>query len=308
MGAQGGTELTKRWLSQHVDEDLLKQVNIVSRPGDFIKGERNVLWVHDLPADMPFMASPLTRNEFDGIVFVSAWQQTVFFINMGVQYSESTVIRNAIIPVETKQKDAEKIRLVYHPTPHRGLEILVPVFVELCETYPNLHLDVFSNFDIYARPEINEKFEAVYDVCREHPNISYHGTQPNDIVRDALSVAHIFAYPCIWRETSCVSALEAMSAGCLVVAPEYAALPETVGSFGYSYPWVDSFNEHKDRFSQVLVSAIEGFSKESERLSMQKRYVDKFYNWGSRKNEWETYLREIIRRGKPSRKRGLQWN
>ena len=41
--------------------------------------------------------------------------------------------------------------------------------------------------------------------------MTYHGFKPNDVVRKALSEAHIFAYPSIWVETSCISAIEAMS-------------------------------------------------------------------------------------------------
>lgn len=312
--AMGGTELTKKWLFENVNAELLSKVNIVSRPDDMKQGALNVLWVHDLPADMPFLASQAAKNQFAGIVFVSSWQQTVFFVNMGVKYSESTVIRNAIrpIPKQEKQDDGE-IRLIYHPTPHRGLEILVPVFTELCKKYDNLHLDVFSNFDIYNRSESNAPFEPLYDICRKHPNISYHGSQPNDVVRDALAQSHIFAYPCIWRETSCISAMEAMSARCLVVAPEYSALPETLANFNVSYGWTENMNDHAKRFSIALEKAILSINaKETEiLLDEQKHYADKFYNWETRKVQWEQYLLDLtsnIGSFTMSGKRGLQWN
>lgn len=306
----GGTELTKKWLFEHVDNELLNQVNIVSRPEDMKEDGINVLWVHDLPADMPFLASQAAKNRFAGIVFVSSWQQTVFFMNMNVRYAESTIIRNAIrpIPEETKVDDG-KIRLIYHPTPHRGLEILVPVFDELCAKYPNLHLDVFSNFDIYNRPEANERYEGLYEQCRKHPNISYHGSQSNETVRNALAQAHIFAYPCIWRETSCISAMEAMSAKCLVVAPDYAALPETLANYNLSYPWSEHASEHAASFYEVLDSAIASiFSSEIQhRVSEQKKFADMFYTWDLRKNDWERYLRRVIQ-SPVKRRGGLQWN
>lgn len=309
--AMGGTELTKKWLYEHVDNSLLSKVNIVSRPDDYKDGELNILWVHDLPADMPFLASPADKSKFAGIVFVSSWQQTVFFMNMGVKYSESTVIRNAIRPIEQREKTNDgEIRLVYHPTPHRGLEILVPVFTELCKKYPNLHLDVFSNFDIYDRSESNTPFEPLYDICRKHPHITYHGTKDNDTVRNALADSHIFAYPSIWRETSCISAMEAMSARCLVVAPDYSALSETVGTFGYNYPWIEHPDEHANRFAENLIKAIEDLQNGdvSERLDMQKAYIDRFYNWDLRKLEWERYLTQIVNNPRPKKSRGLQWN
>lgn len=306
----GGTELAKKWLYEHVDNSLLDEVNIVSRPEDYKEGQKNILWVHDLPADMPFLGTPAGRNMFSGIVFVSAWQQTVFFMNMGVKYSESTVIRNAIRPIKDETMDDGIIHLIYHPTPHRGLELLVPAFDELCSRYSNLQLDVFSNFDLYKRPEANASFESLYEACRSHPKITYHGTKSNDEVRSALAKADIFSYPCIWRETSCISALEAMSAKCLVVAPEYSALPETLGAFGISYPWTESSREHIERFVEAMSTAIEmvTFGDSQHILDAQKTYVDTFYNWEVRALEWERYLKKIISEPVMKKRQVLQWN
>ena len=307
---QGGTELTRLWLHEVADKDLLDAVNIVSRPDDYKDGAKNVLWVHDLPADMPFLSSAASRQLFDGIVFVSSWQQTVFFMNMGVPYSESTVLRNAIHPINGEKKTAsDEVRIIYHPTPHRGLEVLVPVFMSLCERYDNIHLDVYSNFDIYARPEANKPYEQLYEQCRSHPKIAYHGSQPNEVVREALLGADIFAYPCIWRETSCISAMEAMSAGCLIVAPDYSALPETLANFNISYSWTEDVAAHAGRFAAALSSAIESVEDKSMRshLADQKKYADKFYSWERRASEWNTYLKEVV--SAPRKKRGgLQWN
>lgn len=308
--AQGGTELTKKWLYENAEKDLLDAVNIVSRPEDYKEGEKNILWVHDLPADMPFLASPRDRRLFDGIVYVSPWQQTVFFMNMGIPYSETAVIKNAIYPFsEFKKRTGDKIRLIYHPTPHRGLELLVPVFTKLCEKYDNIHLDVYSNFDIYARPDANKPYEELYETCRSHESITYHGSRANDEVRSALAEADIFAYPCIWRETSCISAMEAMSAGCLIVAPDYCALPETLANFGLSYNWTEKPNAHMDRFSASLEKAIQTVrTKDMQKhLVKQKEYADEFYSWSRRTNEWNAYLKDIVE--KPKRVRGgLQWH
>lgn len=313
MGAAlGGTELAKKWLYENVSNDLLDQVNIVSRPDDMKDDLPNILWVHDLPADMPFLADRSAKNRFAGIVFVSSWQQTVFFMNMNVMYSESTIIRNAIYPIKEEEKlDDGKIRLIYHPTPHRGLELLIPVFSDLCNKYPNLHLDVFSNFDLYNRPESNKSFESLYETCRSHPNITYHGTQSNDTVREALAQAHIFAYPCIWRETSCISAMEAMSARCLIVAPEYAALPETLSNFNISYNWTERPVEHMHAFAAALERAIAGLEDKciADLLDMQKSYADTFYSWSLRGLQWESYLRSIVNNPRPRlNSGGLQWN
>ena len=294
--SKGGTELSHLALMDRIPDYLKKNIDIVSRPSEVDSAKKTVLWVHDLPAEMTFLENEQIRDKFDGIVFVSSWQQFVFHFNLGVAYSESCVIRNAIVPIPRHDKpDDGKIRLVYHPTPHRGLELLVPTFIELCKDMDYLHLDVFSNFDIYGWSEYNKEYEYLYQQCRDHPNITYHGTQPNDVVRRALQNADIFAYPCIWRETSCIAAMEAMSAGCAIVAPDYAALPETLGNFHIRYDWIEDPVEHCRRFKNKLIYTIENIKSDHmiSRLRLQKEYADQFYSWENRIDEWINYLSSI---------------
>lgn len=310
MKPQGGTELMLSALLERVDQELLEQVNIVSRPEDIDPTKKQVLWVHDMPADMPFITTAAGRSRFDGIVFVSSWQQQIFNLSAGVPFTGSTVIKNAIEPIQRIPKpDDGIIRLMYHPTPHRGLQILVPVFIELCKKYDNLHLDVFSNFDIYARPEMNKQFEELYEVCRAHKKISYHGTQPNSMIRTALQQAHIFSYPSIWRETSCLCAMEAMSAGCVTVAPNYGALAETLANFNVTYDFNENLQAHAKSFSDALEQTILNINTDEtqSRLDFQKSYADTFYSWESRIEQWNSYLTSII--NAPKKKiGGLTWN
>lgn len=292
----GGTELQRDWLLGAMPPEYLKRFQIMCRPEEFDAGRNQILWIQDMPLDVPFITDPETRGQFSKIVFVSAWQQMVFFLNANVPFSDGSIIRNAVHPIGAVDKYVDdKIRLIYHPTPHRGLEILVPVFEELSERYPQIHLDVFSNFDIYARSLLNENYEHLYDRCRNHPQITYHGSQPNEIVREYLSRAHIFSYPSIWRETSCMSAMEAMTARCLIVAPDYGALPETLANFHIRYDWTEDKAEHREVFKQKLVEAIElSINKTMEaHLDFQKQYADKFYNKEHRINDWTKLLSSI---------------
>jgi UDP-glucose:(glucosyl)LPS alpha-1,2-glucosyltransferase len=306
--AAGGTELAHAQLLKRLPETIKDRVQIISRPTDIDPEKRPVLWIQDMPGDVEFLADPKERRNYSGIVMVSAWQQFVFNVNMGIPFQEMTVLKNAIEPIPAHDKPLdETINLIYHPTPHRGLGILVPVFIELCKKYDNLHLDVFSNFDIYGWSNLNEQFEELYQQCREHPNITYHGSQPHEVVREALQKAHIFAYPCIWRETSCMSAMEAMSARCLTVAPNYGALPETLANFNIAYNWTEDFQQHASIFSQALSYAIENINDPGvqQHLDMQKAYADKFYDWETRIKEWEIFFDGL--RPPTKRKGEINW-
>jgi glycosyltransferase involved in cell wall biosynthesis len=198
--------------------------------------------------------------------------------------------------LERKSKDGP-LRLIYHTTPHRGLDILVACFERLVDHSDlELHLDVFSSFKIYGWDKQDQMFEDVFQKCRDHPNITYHGYQPNDVVRDALKDAHIYAYPNIWPETSCISVLEAMSAGCVVVCPNYAGLPETTANWATMYPWHEDPMQHAQLFVNLLNNIVENYWNEDVQLKLahQKMYIDNFYNWDLRAAEWTGLLQGLI--------------
>ena len=174
--------------------------------------------------------------------------------------------------------------------------MLVPVFIELCNHYDNITLDVYSSFEIYGWGQRDADYEHLFQACRDHPKINYHGFQPNEVVREALKKAHIFAYPSIWPETSCIAVMEAMSAGCAVVCPDFAALPETTAGFAITYGMNQDHSVHANIFVQVLASAIEkiGSPELQSRLDFQKTYADAFYNWNSRTVQWEGLIASIL--------------
>lgn len=298
------------WLHSALPAELLAKFQIICRPQEIDPQRIPILWIHDMPLDVPFITNPQVRSMFRKIVFVSAWQQAIFNLNAGVPYSETTVLRNAIDPIDDCDKPNDGIiRLIYHPTPHRGLDILVPVFDQLCEEFDNLQLDVYSNFDIYARPEANEHFETLYEACRQHPKIIYHGSCPHEEVREAVARSHIFAYPSTWRETSCLTAMEAMSGRCLVVAPWYGALIETLGNYGLGYSWTEDKAEHAVRFKARLRDAIYAIQNNlaTDLLDQQKQYVDRFYNRFTREFEWEQFLTGLLSQTDSLRKGGFSW-
>lgn len=291
MTARGGTELVSEQLANRLPDWALKKAQIISRPQDIDYDRLQVFWAHDMPESAAFLSNETLRSAWDGIVFVSYWQQSVYALNAGVPFSAGEVIKNAIVPLPENKKPDGPIKIIYHPTPHRGLELLVPVFDELSKEY-DINLEVYSSFDIYGWPEKNAAYQELFDFCREHEKINYYGSRPHDEVRAAVVDAHIFAYPSIWLETSCMAAMEAMSGRCLMVAPHWGALPETMANYNISYSWTEDVEEHKKIFARKLRQAIESVRSEqtSVLLDEQKRFADRFYNWDRRVEQWVDYI------------------
>lgn len=302
QNAMGGTEMMKYGLHERIDSNLLKEFQIIcSRVRDVDENRHSILWLHDMFNDPEalHLKDAEARKRFDKIVYVSNYQKTTFEMAYGINPSESVVMHNAIEPIEHHEKPDhnDEIRLIYHTTPHRGLDILVPVFEELAKHNPKLVLDVYSSFAIYGWNQRDADYEHLFERCRQHPQINYHGYQPNSVVRDALKKAHIFAFPSIWTETSCIAAMEAMSAGCAIVHPNLGALQETISNFGISYNYNEDVNVHANIFIGVLSAAIEqvGSEQMKNRLAFQKAYADSFYNWETRVGQWNGLLSGILK-------------
>lgn len=296
--AKGGTELMLERVHSKMDPNLLKEVQIIpSRVRELKEDKIRILWQHDLPGD-PESQHLANRGweKFHKIVFVSNWQMQQYIAQYDIPWSHCVVMQNAIDPIEKHDKEYDKIRIIYHTTPHRGLKILVPVFENLCKKYDNLELDVYSSFKIYGWEERDEPFKELFDKCEEHPNINYHGSVSNEEVREALKKAHIFAYPSIWPETSCLALIEAMSAGLLCIHSNYAALYETASNWTHMYQYKQDLADHANLFHSLMIDSIENIQDPLliQKLKHQKAYVDGFYSINNRVIQWNALVESLL--------------
>lgn len=298
--ANGGTEMMSKKLSSIIDESVKQHFQIWPsryRPDSVDNNKLQLYWLHDLPGD-PESAHLANGgwNKFEKLIFVSNWQFQQYQAFYGLPWHKSIVLQNAIDPIVPEDKSKDKFKIIYNTTPHRGLEILVPVFEKLAEKHPNVELDVFSSFKAYGWEERDKPYEELFQRCKDHPKINYHGYQPNNVVRKALAEAHIQAYPSIWQETSCMSLMEAMSAGCLCIHPNYAALYETSANWTWMYQWTEAKRDHASVLYTHLSTALETYWTEGvqSRLAGQKAYADVFYSWQFRKQQWEALLTGIL--------------
>ena len=245
--SKGGTEMMRGRLLNYVNKDLLDKVAIhFSRPRELYKDVPNILYCHDLVGDPE---NKILKDggweKFDHIVFVSHWQRDQYIMVFGIPYSKCSVIPNAIeLEYSFEEKQTDKIRFIYHTTPHRGLQLVYPIFEALAREFDNIHLDVFSSFKIYGWEQRDEKYKDLFDKIKSHPNMTYHGSKSNEVVLKALKESHVFLFPSIWMETSCIAMLEAIRSGCIVIHPSYGALPETANGTTVMYDYNEDYQMH----------------------------------------------------------------
>lgn len=303
--ANGGTELIKRKIASMMDPEIAKEFQVIcSRVREIRNDKLRIYWVHDLPEDPEtnHLQHSASRTRFHRIVFCGHWQQTNYLIKLGIPQDEKIlVIENGIEPIDVTPKDkellADEVRMVYCATPHRGLNILVPVFIKLHEKYPNIRLHVYSSFQIYGAKSADSNFEGIYKICREHPAITYHGTASNEEVRKALKACHIYAYPSTWQECNSIATMEAMSAGLEVVHPNLAGLPDTTGGMTAMYQWHQDANTHANIFFANLEQAVLNVrSQEAQnRLAFIKQYADTRFHIERQAGYWRDLMGALVK-------------
>ena len=297
--ARGGTEMMRERLLNNVPQELLQNFAIhFSRTREMYSDVKNIFYCHDLVMDPE---NKILKDggwrKFDQFVFVSYWQRDQYVLVYGIPYSICTVIPNAIeLEYQPIQKRTDQIRFIYHTTPHRGLELVYPIFDALSKQFDNIHLDVYSSFKIYGWEQRDKPYEQLFEKLKAHPKITYHGSKSNDEVLAALKESHIFLYPSIWQETSCIAMIEAIRSGVLVIHPSYAALPETSSSATLMYEYTEDVHEHVNIAFIVTKNLLEAQRSNenflnvitsSDRHALPRNSINKF------KSSWINLLRRL---------------
>ena len=306
---RGGTELILQRLQAALPE-LTSQVQFVmSRPEMYeLDPEKpRILWLQDLPQDpaIQCLRDPSYHTRFNFIVFASHWQQQQFNQVLGFPFSNGIVIKNGVnrlVPTLPKPLFEDKVRFIYTSTPHRGLTILAAAAEELAKHRQDWELHVYSSLNIYGRVDEYKNFEALYEQLRRNPCVTYHGSQPNDVVRQAVLDAHIFIYPNVYQETSCMAIQEAMMAGCLAITTPYGALIETCGEWAFMMPNSESLENLAGSTYQYMLQFIDIYKNDPaipQVLRMQSDYFQNFYSFERRIPLWEQLLRKAIEDGPP---------
>lgn len=288
----GGTELAYYRLSELVDFSHVNLISSICHPSLLSDTKPNIIW-EQLSYDqdnVSLLNNPEFVSRVNAIVFVSHWQHEQFRKRFPLDNTRCVVIQNAVDRFEQAEKQYGKLKLIYTSTPWRGLHILVEALKKLNR---DVDVDVYSGTAIYG-PSFDEqmkgRFDFIYNELKQL-GVNHIEYAPNSEVRKAVQNAHIFAYPSVFEETSCIAAIEALSAGCKVVTTNFGALYETCSVWADYVPV--TFNL-VDQYTEALQYNIDNYWKNAvtTRWQQQSHYAQ-FWSWDKRKTQWEKLLNEF---------------
>ena len=269
-----------------------------------------VLWTHH-PADQPAIAGLADRQLAaipDAIAFVSNWQRDGYLERFPLSLARCRVMPNAIGPAfvhEDNRTSPRALRstkadppiLIYATAPYRGLGRMLMAFQIIRAARPDVVLEVYSSLAPYQVAPENDDFAPLYQLCKTTPGVIYKGAVSQPLLAKAMARAALFVYPNIVPESFCITALEAMAAGCLVVTSQLGALPDTTSGFARLTPVPDDGPDHARLFATATLEALAEWQAWTpaleERLTSQAAEA-LAANWDVRAKAWTAWLTALI--------------
>jgi len=296
----GGSESQLRFLLKYLPDESFKDINLILNNANYDlleKDKINILWMQHFvnQKEAQNLGSKDYINKIDYIVFNSNWNFEKFVYQFKVPEDKSFVIKNAVEKINFEEKPKDKINLIYHTTPWRGLVQLVKIFKDL--DLKNVELNVCSSTKIYGKKfddVLGKEYQKIFDECKNTKNINYLGFVENKKIIEILKKTHIYSFPSIWPETSCISAIEAMAAGCEIVTTNLGALYETCAPFGTFVGFDRNLDNLEKKFKKTLLNSIKNYWSEEnqKKLRLQHESINTTYTWDIRKYEWKKFLDE----------------
>jgi hypothetical protein len=111
MNPAGGTELQMQFLEEHVDKELLKQVQInlsIPEKIPLAKDKVNILWQHnsyDQPNIAPWFKDKSNHSKYDWYVFNSHWTYEKYRMMFDIPTEKCLVIKNGISNITPRSLD-----------------------------------------------------------------------------------------------------------------------------------------------------------------------------------------------------------
>ena len=290
-----------RLLLKYLPDECFKDINLILNNTDqnlLEKDRINILWMQHFvnQEETKNMGSKKYIDKLDYIIFNSNWNFEKYQYQFKIPENKSLVIRNAIENIDIHEKPKDKINLIYHTTPWRGLFHLLNVFKKL--NLENVELNICSSTKIYGKKfddVLGKKYKNLFEECKNTKNVNYLGFINNNKIIDLLKKIHIYSFPSIWPETSCISAIEAMGAGCQIVTTNLGALYETCSPFGTFVSFDRNFDNLEKKYLKVLDDSIKNFwsDQNQKKLKLQYETINNVYSWQIRSIEWKNFFNEI---------------
>lgn len=252
---------------------------------------RRYLWLHDAwPSD----DLEARLSSYDGVLLLSQFQR-----NCHPQVPDHQVVltSNGIDPAEFAPPHPwrDPHLVVYGSDYNRGLRAVLTGWAEVRAAVPDARLHVFYGWQGLARrsPERAARLKAIFEPLLGQPGVSHLGRIGHAAVVHEYRTAGVWAYPCSFPETSCLSAMKAQAGGAVPVVIPTGALRQTV-RFGLATD--ASYTDPGDdldgpalvtAWRQLLISLLADPERQRRIRRRMTEESRRLFAWGAVVDQWE---------------------
>ena len=161
---------------------------------------------------------------------------------------------------------------IYSSFPNRGLLPLLKMWREIVDRFPDATLHICADVDGAWVNSVEQEMMREIRGLLEWKGVVYRGWLSKQELADVFSRAEYWLYPCTFKETFCLTALEAAISKTLCITNGLAALQNTVGDRGVLIK--------DDDWKTVLFQIMENPAE-------RRRLTELNYAWAS-KLTWES--------------------
>ena len=237
------------------------------------------------------------KDMIDLFIFVSSWQRNRYIETYNINFNKTLIMLNGIGKPFEKFLDLplnkNKNSMTYCSIPWRGLSLLEPIFNMIKEKKSDSTLKIFSGMNIYNQSENNnhDNFKTMKDVTYNY------GVSQEQLANELYNIEYL-TYPNIFPETSCITVLQAMACGCLVITSNLGALKETMNGLN-EYIDINIHNIEKEKYVHDFVNKLNNLMDLNENVKnifIQKNrdYIKEKYTWSVICNKFEKDILSII--------------
>jgi len=298
-GAQEGKYGSARYIDfARFSDDLSAKIAVAWRNpgiGPFLKGDQRWLWLHDLHA-----GPGLTREMIEPFTMVrpvSDWhgwylRQQYPFWDGKIKPTRNGIDLDRFNGVEI-ERNAH--RAIYCSAPDRGLIFLLQMWPMIRKFVPDAELHVFYGWETFDRtiqqtrdPNMAAFKNTIVQMLAQD-GVVYRGRLPQKELAREQRMAAVWTYQTSFLEVSCITAMEVMASGCVVLSTIAGAIPETVSSGGLLVRGAPSSDAYQNTFTQYAIALMtkkDGWDTWSQRgLARASRFT-----WLDVAREWLSHV------------------
>jgi len=230
------------------------------------RAAKTFLWLHDVATQPAYKGQwlhlggryLLENTSIDGVVAQTEWHKN-FFLEHFPGHTVH-VIGNGL----TKERFSGVLKKVP----------FLNIFPQIVEKYPLAKLHIFRGPEEFTEKQLS-RVKEMKEI------VTYHGFKENEELAEEFLISDFWLYPTDYKETFCISALEAQASGCLCIASDLAGLGEVVGDRGVL---LKSAHGTEEYLEEIFI-AIEYLHTEREKYSTAREWA-LTQTWEERGKKW----------------------